>query len=549
MIAMTVFPILRVLFADLFEAAVRSINQSQDSDCDISLRAQFLGAPEKPGIEALTAPDSNVGEWHAEVLKLDRTDPPSGVMLAMLDTAVDVTHGALSNAGIDKNFINPDHAVPSGDPFAMGSFGAGHGTAMAGIMVANGVGYPFKGVAPHAKLSTARISTLLSDSDGNRLDLAGTVFDSVYHKFETPARALLVAPPIAEPAADAFIVGRDAPSADTPNADAEKISEFLKKHGIAESLSGEALLAELRTEAIDRDDALCDTFILSLMLISELIPVVLPAGNDGSAKLAHPANPVAYQRIGALIADNPTAQIMAVRQIERVLLGDMTPTRERILDILLNSGGAAPVNVAEAGMLSTKEFTIVSDWISRIATQFKNIDLTADAFEGTGIIVVGAGTVDLEEVTASGSDAITLATTDGTALADVTLRPARYSQSGPGLCLLAPSDDEPLPRKACASMDAQRPRGIGTTDVVGYAGFADDPSASFSHGLQPGGFGGTSAASAQVTALLAYLPAETSGPEAREALILAAQGVADSSALSWDPERGYGQATFEGLTA
>ncbi|MEM9971142.1 MAG: hypothetical protein AAF762_08590, partial [Pseudomonadota bacterium] len=399
-------------------------------------------------------------------------------------------------------------------------------------------------IAPHAKLATARISTLLADDDANRLDLATTVFDTVYRQATSPARALLIAPPISEPAPGAFVIGQE-----TGVDDAARVDAFLDRHGIDQTLAGEDLLAALRTDAIDRDDALCDTFILSLMLTSELIPVVIPAGNDGSDSLAHPAHPAAYHRIASLLMASPAAQIMAVRLIERALLGDMTPTRARILDILLNTGADTPVNVVEAGMLSSGEFTIVRDWIVRAAEQFSRMDLQADAFAGTGIIVVGAGTVDLDESIDPGTGAITLQPSEGTAMADVTLRPARYSQSGPGLCLLAPSNDEPLPKQTCAPSPTSRPRAVGTADAMGHAGFADDPRAAYSHGLQAVGFGGTSAASAQVAAMIGYLPEVTDGPAVREALILAAQGVSDASALTWGPERGYGQARFRGFVS
>ena len=83
-------------------------------------------------------------------------------------------------------------------------------------------------------------------------------------------------------------------------------------------------------------------------------------------------------------------------------------------------------------------------------------------------------------------------------------RRSRYSQyGGDGLMLVAPSDDV-LPSPRAADNGARRPPSIATTDLKGIGGYMQDQN-NFTLSDNEFGFGGTSAAAAQVAGVVALM--------------------------------------------
>ena len=182
-------------------------------------------------------------------------------------------------------------------------------------------------------------------------------------------------------------------------------------------------------------------------------------------------------------------------------------------------------------------FTDLNDLVSQASgllaqrvTQ-QETDADPDAFAGTGIVVVGA--CSLDETGA--------------------LIKTAYSQSGPGLCVLGPSDSDHNPPWRCATSQvpaadfasAQDSRPVRTLDILGPGGFADDPLANSSHAGQETGFGGTSAAAAQIAGAIAIIasrmsnPLELNGPQLRTDLIALTQN-------SYTPQAGFGPINLGG---
>lgn len=110
-----------------------------------------------------------------------------------------------------------------------------------------------------------------------------------------------------------------------------------------------------------------------------------------------------------------------------------------------------------------------------------------DPFEGTGLIVVGSATLD------DPLDA-------GSALV-----PARYSQFGPGLCCLAPSDRDEDPSVKPPNDGRERFNYVPAPDILGHGGYAEAPASLVSHHAGEYGFGGTSAAAAQAAGVIARM--------------------------------------------
>lgn len=82
-------------------------------------------------------------------------------------------------------------------------------------------------------------------------------------------------------------------------------------------------------------------------------------------------------------------------------------------------------------------------------------------------------------------------------------RRARYSQYGDGLTLVAPSDDS-LPSPDEIENGARRPQSIATADLKGIGGYMQDRS-HYTLSDNEFGFGGTSAAAAQVTGVVSLM--------------------------------------------
>ena len=82
-------------------------------------------------------------------------------------------------------------------------------------------------------------------------------------------------------------------------------------------------------------------------------------------------------------------------------------------------------------------------------------------------------------------------------------RRSRYSQYGEGLTVVAPSDDV-LPSPQEVENGARRPQSIATTDLKGIGGYMQDQS-NYTLSDNEFGFGGTSAAAAQVAGVVALM--------------------------------------------
>jgi subtilisin family serine protease len=82
-------------------------------------------------------------------------------------------------------------------------------------------------------------------------------------------------------------------------------------------------------------------------------------------------------------------------------------------------------------------------------------------------------------------------------------RRSRYSQYGDGLTVVAPSDDV-LPSGKEVENGARRPQSIATTDLTGIGGYMQDQS-NYTLSDNEFGFGGTSAAAAQVAGVVALM--------------------------------------------
>jgi len=323
---------------------------------------------------------------------------------------------------------------------------------------------------------------------------------------------LLVAPPISAPSPKAFY---------------KDLKEYVARNELG-GLTTEEMVTHVENPKFTDVKPVCDVFVLTLMMISDLLPVVIPAGNNGAARLAHPADPKAYANVKKVLSDG-LGRALAIRYIEDILFEPFDANLDRIAELTLEGyianepplvGSAYAEYLTKARRFTPEQRTTLDNWLNQISSKFASDDdiiknPNADHFKETGIIVVGAGSVMLKS-----EDRKNFVTEAGIAPSDTTpLTPTPYSQTGGGLCLIAPSNGRANYDPSCHPANELRARAIPAADIYGYAGFADDPRALFSHADQKERFGGTSAAAAQVAAILAYLPDNTSGPDARIALI------------------------------
>jgi subtilisin family serine protease len=392
-----------------------------------------------------------------------------GVTVGLVDTGLDITHptfwrgndhaidaGLARTANAAKwakspSVINLDYPAEPDGRMAFSSKGAGHGTAMGGLIVGTPDPLcPLWGTAPEAKLIPVRCSTLLHDTHGNRLALARAILRLAFGPGPR-TEIILVGPPFVRPAADAY------PS----------------------DWSGEVDLSGFA--------GACDPLALAILVASLEAVVVIPSGNDGTSAISYPGAPSDFAPVAATLAD-----------------GDGRKAVEE--------------------MLAAAEIKIARKLLDRAAAALAD---GSDPFVNTGIVVVGSAR--LSDSANKTSDLV----------------PARYSQHGPGLCALCPSDRDEAPSVKPPTDGAPRWNYVPAPDIFGPGGYAVDPFALHSHHAGEYGFGGTSAAAAQAAGLLARVVESrrsatkpVDGPSVRQAVVAKLGG-------AWSAEAGYGILTMK----
>jgi hypothetical protein len=222
----------------------------------------------------------------------------------------------------------------------------------------------------------------------------------------------------------------------------------------------------------------CDPLALAILVASLVVPVVIPSGNDGTDAISYPGAPSDFAPVVATLASDQGRP-----KVREMLAGAGLSIEEALLDRAASALSVGP-----------------------------------DPFVDTGIIVVGSAT--LSDATKRASDLV----------------PARYSQFGPGLCCLCPSDRDEEPWVRPGTQSGQRWNYVPAPDIFGPGGYAVDPSALFSHHGGDYGFGGTSAAAAQTAGIIARVVAASKpadGPSLRRAVVAKLPG-------PWSEKTGYG---------
>jgi hypothetical protein len=293
-----------------------------------------------------------------------------------------------------------------------------------------------------------RCSTLLHDTHANRLKLAGAVLRLAFGP-AGKADVILVGPPFVRPDED-----------DYPH-------DWAKEVDLSDYAGA------------------CDPLALAILVASLAVPVVIPAGNDGTGEISYPGAPSDFAAVGVTLRD-----------------GD---GRKAVEAMLATSG----LHVSRE-MLDRAETALVAG---------------PDPFAGTGLIVVGAAKL---------SDPLDKASE---------LVPARYSQFGAGLCCLAPSDRDEEPWVKPPTDGRMRYNYVPAPDILGHGGYSADPFALYSHHATEYGFGGTSAASAQAAGVIARVVEARrgrgeplDGPAVRQGIVAKLGG-------AWSPKAGYGLLT------
>jgi hypothetical protein len=230
----------------------------------------------------------------------------------------------------------------------------------------------------------------------------------------------------------------------------------------------------------------CDPLALAILVASLKVPVVIPSGNDGTSEISYPGAPSDFTPVAATLAHRKGR-----KAVEEMLDGAKLEVTRKLLD--------------------------------RAA---KVLDSGEDPFVDTGLIVVGSAKL---------SDPLKKTSK---------LVPARYSQHGPGLCCLAPSDRDEDPREKPPTDGRVRYNYVPAPDILGPGGYATDPFALYSHHATEYGFGGTSAASAQATGIIARVVEArrdrkegVDGPAVRKAVVA-------KLGNAWTMQSGYGILTM-----
>jgi subtilisin family serine protease len=193
-----------------------------------------------------------------------------------------------------------------------------------------------------------------------------------------------------------------------------------------------------------------DPLPLALAFAATRIPVIIPSGNKGTSSLSYPAG-----------SDGRVEDLASLDRLAHLFDLDLASVR-------------AVFGAVESDEQSSKE----SDQQTPETRDQKILgDLISSLRDRAPIIWVGA------------------CNDQG--------RRSRYSQYGAGLTLVAPSDDV-LPSPQEVENGARHPPSIATTDLKGIGGYMQDQS-HYTLSDNEFGFGGTSAAAAQVAGVVALM--------------------------------------------
>ncbi|MEM6482999.1 MAG: S8 family serine peptidase, partial [Pseudomonadota bacterium] len=234
----------------------------------------------------------------------------------------------------------------------------------------------------------------------------------------------------------------------------------------------------------------CDPLALAILVSSLYVPIVIPSGNDGTTSISYPGAADDFAGVRGALRDKE-----GLEWVREMIAHDGLRIEKAQLDL--------------AAALAKEQ--------------------AKDPFADTGIIVVGSA--KLSDPTNRLS----------------ALEPAGYSQTGAGLCFLCPSDRDEDPSAPRVPPGTEMFNYVPAPDILGHGGYAEEPASLVSHQGGDFGFGGTSAASAQATGVIARLIEARrntgkgiTGPEIRAATTEALPG-------PYDLEKGYGILTVQAI--
>ncbi len=288
-IARGVFPLVRLIFDEVFVDAIAEFNRDPYANCNF--RGVIGSAPSKGEV-------AKPGENHHHLRRVGIKDDSrrgENATVAMIDTAVDVTHPALGS--VKRNgFLNYDYPVPTDDRWAMGSKGRAHGTAMGSLIIGEYAPDAKKpavmrrlGVAPDARLYPVRAANLAKDDHEDRIALGQLVLRTAVlltDKLDAGDTSFNLS---------ALLLGLDLPRPDPEvnrYLDARKVGLI---RGFYDRYRDKAMLDErpgwmFDKEILETDEtgkklvdtldqnAPCDPLALAIIVAQTLCPVVIPSG-------------------------------------------------------------------------------------------------------------------------------------------------------------------------------------------------------------------------------------------------------------------------------
>ncbi|MEO1551503.1 MAG: S8 family serine peptidase, partial [Pseudomonadota bacterium] len=464
MIAQVVFPMLRVMFDEVFVDAVAEANAGRFDNCKYSIaqtHAPKINPPDNGGDDTVSPKDTLSETLKHLGLEQVEKDAGKGVSVMLVDKAVDVDHPALEHKERPDG-INLDYPVPAQSAFAMGSMGTGHGTAMAGLitgLMPSPTGDTQIGVAPGAFLQPMRAQNLARDNPIDRALLAGALLDAVLGARILEGRAET------EPSSQmrVLVLSLDFQRPAGQGLDPLEQASLYVDVG--------AYLAEKdedkRAQMVAAADGFIDPLVLVIAVLQQIVSVVIAGGNNGYPQPAYPGAPKDYRQLAQALEHEVTRKLV----------------REQMLG-LLDESGAFEFTDAQKDEVMT--------FLASVRCSLKDVlsDDQTDPFAKTGLIVVGAA-----DYSDPGNR--------------YPAKPTRYSNTGAGITLVAPGDgDDPKPLPQTCQEALARRTTIPTAEIAGPGGYASDADALLSSSEELYGFGGTSAASALTAGAVARIWSE-----------------------------------------